>query len=90
MQPQIPPSALRAIVPPSIRRRWDRLAFAQLCEVSARLVAENDDLRDQLYIADDSAEFWRQQSMDMPLSLCAETGGAPGLTQSGQLVVVQP
>lgn len=66
--------------------RFDRLALPQLCEVSARLAAENDDLRRELYNAQDDAEFRREQALAMQEQLAESAGGVPGITQSGQLV----
>ncbi|MEJ1966479.1 MAG: hypothetical protein WDO56_35055 [Gammaproteobacteria bacterium] len=82
-------SALVAVVPTRILLRWDAIAAVQLCEAASRLAEEMDRLRGDLHAADDSAEFWREQVLDMQLQLCERTGGEPGITQACELVVVR-
>lgn len=81
-------SALRAVVPPAILRRWDSIASDQLLEVAdaglARveaLAAECEELRRRLHQAEDAAEFWYQNAHDL-----ASDEGSPGLTVDGHMV----
>ena len=66
-------------LPRRLLRRWDALAAPQLCERIAQLEAENEELRRQLYWAEDAAEHWQQNAMEL-------AGDHPGLTQSGHIV----
>lgn len=73
----------------AIWRRLDRLAFSQLCAEAARLAVENEDLREQLWRAEDAARSWQEDALDLQQALCESTGGRPGITRDGSLVVVQ-
>lgn len=73
---------------PDILRRWDRIAYAQLCEAAARLADENETLRTELGNAYSDAESWRDDALRLQDELCDATGSAPGITQSGQLVTM--
>lgn len=80
---------IRAIVPTHILRKWDAIAAAQLCE-AARLQAEEiDRLRSDIRAADAWADGWRDDAERLQQQLAAVTHGQPGITQSGQLVVVR-
>lgn len=68
--------------------RLDRLAIDQLRAEAARLAAENESLREQLYWAEQAAESWRDDALAMMQEHCAHTGDRPGLTMGGRLVVV--
>lgn len=72
----------------SIQRRWDAIAIDQLRAEVARLAEENDALRDECARAAEDADFWNREARDMQLQLCEQTGGEPGITQAGSLVVV--
>lgn len=72
-------SRLQAVVPASIRRRWDRLAILQLAGEALRLQAENDELRLELSRADRDAEHWRENALEL-------AGETPGLLRNGFLV----
>lgn len=71
----------------AIWRRLDRLAFIQLCAEAARLAVENERLREQLWRAEDAAQFWQEDALGLQQALCEATGGRPGLTLDGSLVV---
>lgn len=73
----------------TIARRLDAIALQQLREECARLATENDQLRKDLYWAEQSAESWRDDAMRLQEDLCAQTGGVPGITIDGSLVVAQ-
>lgn len=75
--------ALRAL-----RRRLDAQAYDLLNEELARLDQENEQLRSALAYAEDDAEHWRQQCLEMYEAQADAEGGAVGLTQAGRLVVV--
>lgn len=88
-------TALRAIVPTRILRKWDELAAIQLCAVAARLSEELDQACesvsaavDREWQAIDCANFWQQNAMQMQERFCEMTGAEPGLTQNGTLVLV--
>lgn len=70
-----------------LRQRLDALALDQLRTEAARLAAENDQLRERLVVAEESAEFWGREATDMHLQLCKLRAGAPGITCDGHLVV---
>ena len=69
-------------------RRLDREALAQLRQEAARLVDENEKLREQLAYAEDCAERWRENAISQLNDICERTGCAPGITVDGRLVVV--
>ena len=69
--------------------RLDAEALDQLRTEVARLGVENDELRDRLHSAETDRDFWWQEATDMNLAMCEATGGSPGITQAGQLVVVK-
>lgn len=71
--------SVRAVVPARILRRWDAAALEQLCERLLEVQAENEELRSELAIADESAEHWRQNAHDL-------AGSPAGLTVEGRLV----
>lgn len=71
-----------------LQRRLDAEALDQLRAEAARLAAENDELRTQLYWADESAESWRRDATEMHLQLCELQCAKPGITVDGALVVV--
>lgn len=73
----------------AIWRRLDRLAFSQLCAEAARLVVENERLREQLWRAEDAAQFWQEDALHLQQALCEATGGRPGISSDGTVVVVQ-
>lgn len=72
----------------AIARRWDSLAIEQLRAEVVRLSQENDELRDQLYWAEQAADSWRHDATEQHLQLCEALGGSPGITMDGRLVVV--
>jgi hypothetical protein len=72
----------RAVIPARIRRRWDAQALEQLCERLLKLEAENEALRREAAIAEESAEFWRQNAQEL-------AGEPAGLTIEGRLVRLQ-
>lgn len=82
--------ALRAL-----ERRLNAQAYDLLCEELSRLAVENerlqgenDSLRGQLSWAEDLAESWRKNAIQLMNDRADEEGGSPGLTMDGRLVVV--
>ncbi len=73
----------------AIWRRLDRLALSQLCAEAAHLAVENERLQEQPWRAEDAAQFWQEDALDLQRTLCESTGGRPGITRDGTLVVVQ-
>jgi len=80
----------------ALRRRLNALAYDQINEELARLdaevealKAENEQLRARLSYAEGWAESWREDAMEAMEQLASISGGAPGLTMDGRLVVVQ-
>lgn len=83
-------SALQAVLPPRIRRRWDAAAINQIARTARAQTEEIAELRRALAAAEDAAEFWRQQAMELQQQLADATGGGLGITQAGQLVITSP
>lgn len=71
-----------AVIPESIRRKWDRIAREQLCEAALRLSEENEELARRAYWAEESADMWQQ------ISEREREGQEVGLTISGRAVAV--
>ena len=65
--------AVRAPSLSAIQRRLDAIALQQL--------------RDEVYWAERAAESWREDAMRLLAEACEATGGTPGLTIDGALVV---
>jgi len=72
-------STLRAVLPASIRRRWDALALEQLCELVVALEARNEELIDECVSAQRLADHWFENCQQLPAD-------APGLTIDGRIV----
>ncbi len=70
-------------------RKWEAIAIAQLCAMAEQLHEENIQLRRDLRFAEDAAESWRDDALQAMQDLIEATGGRPGLTVSGALVVVK-
>lgn len=73
----------------AVHRRLDVLALEQLRVEAARLYVENEALREEAARANEAADWWREQALDMQLQACEASDVAPGITQSGLLVVVR-
>ena len=82
--------AMTAISLQGIRRRLDAIAIDQLRAEVSRLAEENEELRKQLAWAEQAAEAWRDDALNFQMELCEHSGGTPGITQTGALVVVPP
>lgn len=82
--------ALRAL-----ERRLNAQAYDLLCEELSRLAAdnerlqaENESLQGRLSWAEDLAESWRENAVQLMNERAEEEGGSPGLTMDGRLVVI--
>lgn len=73
-----------AVIPPTIRRKWDAMAIPQLLEEMAHLHAENE----RLQRADSDAYYWHDQYMELQRQMCDEHDLSPSLTVDGQLILV--
>jgi hypothetical protein len=73
-----------------LARKLDAIALPQLRHECARLIAENERLRADLEVAERVAESWRDDALRMQNELCASSGGSPGITVDGTLLVVAP
>jgi hypothetical protein len=69
-------------------RRLEAIALEQLRAECARLVVENDQLRASNDRAEEAAEFWRGEAMNLHDELAETLPGKRALTQLGHLVVV--
>lgn len=72
----------------ALQRRFDAIALDQLRAEVVRLHEENNQLRENLHWAEDAAEYWREDALQMQEAACAATGSSPGITQAGTLVLV--
>lgn len=88
------PADLKALR--ALERRLNAQAYGLLCEEISRLAAENErlqadnsSLRSQLSWAEDCAESWRENAIELMNGRADAEGGSPGLTIDGRLVVVQ-
>jgi hypothetical protein len=76
-------SALIAIVPSHILRRWDALAAQQLFELAPRIADELEDERRLRRDAEDVADMWQA------IAEIRESGNQVGLTVDGEIVEVR-
>ena len=73
----------------TLRRRLDAEALNQLRTEAARLLLENERLREQLSVAEADADWWRSEATSLHIDLCEASSGVPGIAQDGALVVAQ-
>lgn len=72
----------------NILRRWDGIAYEQLCATAVRLAEENERLRTELHWAEGAAESWRDDALRLMEEACADGSRSPGLTIEGALMTV--
>lgn len=70
-----------------IQAKLDRWELDHLRDLASRQAEELDELRRRLNYAEECAEHWRENAMQLHNELCDVVGGSPGLTQDGTLVV---
>ena len=72
----------------AIQRRLERWELAHLRDLAVRQADELDELRRRLAYAEDCAEHWRQDALQLHADVAELAGAAPGITQDGRLVIV--
>lgn len=72
----------------AIQRRFERWELDHLRMLAAQQAEQIEELTRRLDWADDCAERWRDDALDLQRQIADDTGGAPGLTVDGRLVVV--
>lgn len=72
----------------AIQRRLERWELDHLRLLARQQAEQIEELERRLSWAEDCAERWRDDALDLQTQLADDTGGAPGLTMSGSLVVV--
>jgi hypothetical protein len=72
----------------ALLNQMDKQALEQLRAEASRLAEENDQLRSQLARSEEAAEGWHAEALELQQQLATATGGAPGITQAGALVVL--
>lgn len=75
---------LRAVVPAHIARKWNSIAFQQLCDAAPQLDEALEDARREWRMADDCARMWQD------IAEIRERGGEVGLTVEGHIVEIRP
>lgn len=78
---------MKTINPFTLLRRFDRQAIDQLRDEVARLSVEADRLRVERDVADQTAEFWREQCYVLEDAV-RDQGGQLGMDPSGRIGVV--
>jgi tryptophan 2,3-dioxygenase len=71
-----------------VQRRLERWELQHLRQHAAELAVRLEEAERRLSDAEDAAEFWREQHIETINQIAEETGGTPGLTMGGQVVVV--
>jgi hypothetical protein len=74
----------------AIQRKLDRWALDHLRLLASQQAEQIEELQRRLAWADDCAERWRDDALDMQQQLADSTGTLPGLTIDGRLVTVAP
>lgn len=72
----------------AIQRKLERWELDHLRALAAQQAEQIETLERQLAYAEDLAESWRRDALDMQDELASCAGGAPGLTVQGHLCVV--
>lgn len=71
-----------------IQARLERWELDHLRALAAAQAERIEQLEKDLWAAQRWAESWQEDAMRMQEELAAQTGGCPGLTMDGQLVVL--
>jgi hypothetical protein len=72
----------------SLQRRFERWELEHLRVLAADLAARLEETERRLAGAEDRADFWHDQAIEMHNQAADDAGGMPGLTMGGQLVIV--
>jgi hypothetical protein len=70
-----------------LEQRLAEIAIDQLRDEVVRLDAENEQLRRELSRAQEAADGWRSDALELHMQLAAALEGRPAITREGQLVV---
>jgi hypothetical protein len=71
-----------------IQRRLERWELEHLRQHAAELAARLEETERRLSYAEDAADSWREEALQMQLEAADAVGGQPGLTMGGSLVIV--
>lgn len=74
----------------AIQRKLERWELEHLRLLAAQQAEQIEELQRRLNWAEDCAERWRDDALALHQDLAHATGGAPGLTKAGELVVLEP
>jgi hypothetical protein len=74
----------------AIQRRLERWELQHLRLLAAQQAEQIEELQRRVAWAEDCAERWRDDALDMQEQLADSAGGQPGLTMGGRLVVLKP
>lgn len=83
-------SAAHSPATAAIQRKLDRWELQHLRLLCAQQAEQIEELQRRAAWAEDCAERWRDDALDMQHQLANDTGGQPGLMRDGRLVVVPP
>ena len=73
----------------ALQRRFERWELQHLRLLARQHAEQIEELQRRAAWAEDCAERWRDDALDMQEQLADTTGGQPGLTQEGRLVVAE-
>ena len=73
----------------ALQRRLERWELPHLRLLAAQQAEQIEELQRRLAWAEDCAERWRDDALALQEELATATGGVPGLTQAGQIVVTE-
>lgn len=79
----------RPLTAAAVARKLNQIELDTLRQVVEQQHAELTELRERLYDAETTAEFWHADAMRMMEAACADGRHAPGITQDGALVLVE-
>ena len=71
----------------AIQRKLERWELDHLRTLAAQQAEQIETLQRELAYAEDCADSWRRDALDMQQDLADRLGGTPGLTVQGRLVI---
>ena len=74
----------------AIQSKLDRWELEHLRLLAAQQAEQIEELQRRVLWAEDCAERWRDDALDLHQQLADSTGSIRGLTPTGKLVIVQP